>query len=69
MLPEGQSDYECFVSDIRKDFELRVETVQTSAEENTKGILDNVCILCSLYTCTYILTGVFFNVIIIIINL
>ena len=37
MLPEGQSDYECFVSDIRNDFELRVETVQKSAEENTKG--------------------------------
>lgn len=43
MLPEGQSDYEYFVSYIRKDFELRVETVQKSAEENTKGIEFQSC--------------------------
>ena len=36
-LPDSHSDYECFVSDIRKDFELRVETVQRTADENTRG--------------------------------
>ena len=38
-LPDSHSDYECFVSDIRKDFELRVETVQRTADENTRGEL------------------------------
>lgn len=38
LLPEEQGDYESFVSDIRKDFEMKVETVQRSAEENTKGM-------------------------------
>ncbi len=36
-LPDEHSNYECFVSDIQTDFELRVEAVQRTADENTKG--------------------------------
>lgn len=36
-LPDEHSEYECFVADVQKDFELRVEAVQRTADENTKG--------------------------------
>ncbi|XP_064393877.1 uncharacterized protein LOC135341289 isoform X2 [Halichondria panicea] len=35
-IPDEHSDYECFVADIQKDFELRVEAVQRAADENTR---------------------------------